>query len=130
MQQSTAIMTYVSFFNFNDKSWLQRCHLEVLTNVRALQSPVKLDVTLKIGVLPSLDAIFRSVQTSIFLKVHIKQLKRPHTERSILNNLFTKIAQRNICVLSIPGTHTNTETVKYNRLYSVALCYTKKENVQ
>lgn len=27
-------------------------------------------------------------------------------------------------VLSIPGTHTNIERVKYNRVYSVALCST------
>lgn len=67
----------------------------------------------------------RSVKT-----VHIEQLKRPQTERSILNKLFTKIAERNIWILSIPGTHNNIETVKYIRIYSVALCYTKKENVQ
>lgn len=91
---------------------LQRCHL---------QSPVKLEVTMKIWLWPSLDALFRSVKT-----VHIEQLKRPQTERSILNNLFTKIAERNIWILSIPGTYTNIETVKYIRLYSVALCYTKK----
>ena len=53
-------MAYMSVFYFSDKSWLQRCHPEVFTNVRALQSPVKLDVTVTIGLLPSLDAVVRS----------------------------------------------------------------------
>lgn len=58
--QNTVVMAYMSVFYFSDKSRLQRCHPEVLINVRALQSPVQLDDTVKIGLLPSLDAVVRS----------------------------------------------------------------------
>lgn len=58
--QNTVVMAYMSVFYFSDKSRLQRCHPEVLTNVRALQSPVQLDDTVKIGLLRSLDAVVRS----------------------------------------------------------------------
>ena len=45
--------------------------ISLFTNVKA-KSTVTLDVTVKIGLLPFLDAIFRSVKTSISLKVNTK----------------------------------------------------------
>lgn len=72
-------------------------------------------MSVEIGLITVSECYF---QTKDKLKVHIKQLRRPHTEKCILNNLFTKTAQKQ----SVPSIHI--DTVKYDRLYSVASCCT------
>lgn len=74
-------------------------------------------MSVEIGLITVSQCYFQT--TNDKLKVHIKQLRRPHTEKCILNHLFTKIAQKQ-SVPSIPGTQTRLNTTGYIQWHRAA----------